>query len=397
MPSWPYEKSFGQQLRGLHLGRALQEIGDVNLVVVSDLDDADAFEKTAREFQLYCKVNVEPRPLRGLRDRVRWAFDPSFLNLWGCMAEEQARLRVCGSLQQFDLIWLNTLRVANQLGVWRWPRSVLDIDDVPSTFQLTQWRNDRRLAHRLKAGVRAIAFRQRERLFPERFTVLGVCSETDRRYLGGSSRIHVIPNGFERPPAEPQPAPAKPPRLGFIGLFSYEPNLEGIRWFMRECWPRIKREVPDVQLRLVGKDSDGPLRPAEPGVYGLGWMPDPSEEIATWSAMIVPIRLGAGTRVKVAEAFSRKCPLISTRLGAYGYDVVDGRELRLADTPSAFVQACVQLLRDPVQATAMAERAWKAFLEKWTWDAIAPRVWAAADHCLQLDTDLQAAGRTALR
>jgi glycosyltransferase involved in cell wall biosynthesis len=168
-------------------------------------------------------------------------------------------------------------------------------------------------------------------------------------------------------------------------LFSYKPNLDGIHWFLRECWPGIKREIPGARLRLVGKDSDGLLQPTAAGVDCLGWIADPSEEIATWSAMIIPVRFGAGTRVKVAEAFGRKCPLISTRLGAFGYDVADGRELLLADSPEAFSAACVQLIRDPSAATAMAARAWRLFLDKWTWDAIRPRVWAAAEHCLRLD------------
>ena len=101
--------------------------------------------------------------------------------------------------------------------------------------------------------------------------------------------------------------------------------------------------------------------------------------------MVIPIRLGAGTRVKIADAFSRKCPVVSTRLGAYGYEVEDGRELRMVDDndAGAFASACVALIRDREGAEAMAERAYEAFLEKWTWDAIAPRVWAAAEDCLR--------------
>jgi glycosyltransferase involved in cell wall biosynthesis len=153
---------------------------------------------------------------------------------------------------------------------------------------------------------------------------------------------------------------------------------------VEKSWPRIKREIPNAKLRLVGKYTDGLLKPANPDVEGLGWIRDPSEEIATWSGMIVPIRLGAGTRVKVAEAFSRKCPLISTRLGARGYDCVDGKELLLADSPEAFARACIYVLQKPSDAAAMAERAWLRFLEQWTWDAIAPHVWATAEHCLRL-------------
>jgi glycosyltransferase involved in cell wall biosynthesis len=100
--------------------------------------------------------------------------------------------------------------------------------------------------------------------------------------------------------------------------------------------------------------------------------------------MVVPVRLGAGTRVKIAQGFSLKCPVVSTSFGAYGYDVKDRVELFLADTAETFAEACIRMICHPIEANAMANRAWEQFLRKWTWDAIAPRVWAAAEDCLRL-------------
>ena len=102
------------------------------------------------------------------------------------------------------------------------------------------------------------------------------------------------------------------------------------------------------------------------------------------------VRLGAGTRGKIAHAFGRKCPVVSTTLGAYGYGVANGRELFLGDSASDFASACVRAIRQPSEAAEMAERAWQQFLEKWAWDAIRPRVWAAAEDCLRLSRDTSA-------
>ena len=98
---------------------------------------------------------------------------------------------------------------------------------------------------------------------------------------------------------------------------------------------------------------------------------------------LVPLHVGGGQRVKIPEGFSRKCPLVSTSLGAFGYEVANGRELLLADDPREFAAACISLIRDPRSAAQMAERAYRTFLERWTWDTIAPRVWAAAEDCLR--------------
>jgi glycosyltransferase involved in cell wall biosynthesis len=236
----------------------------------------------------------------------------------------------------------------------------------------------------LKARIQQLLLHRREKRLKARFVTLSVCSEPDRSYLGGGDRIHVIPNGFQRPATEPVHLPsATQPRIGFIGLYSYAPNVEGMRWFLKECWTAVRAAVPGVRLRLIGKDTDGPLKPGEPDVDALGWVADPASEIATWSVMVVPIRLGGGTRIKIAEAFSRKCPVVSTRFGAFGYEVRDREQLRLADTPDDFSSACIELLNNPGQGSHLAETAWRDFLKRWTWEAITPRIWTAAEDCMR--------------
>lgn len=382
---WPHEETFGGQLRALQIGRALQKVGQVTVAVVSsDTPTTEVTRKTADEFAVEPPVRVDVEPNRGLIPRLQWAFNPLFLNVHGCVANAVDRERLLNRIHDFDLVWVLNSRTPNILNQWHWPRAVLDIDDLPSAFQRTVSQNGAGLKEKLKAGIRMRLLQRRERFWKERFSVLSVCSETDRQSLGGGEHVHVIPNGFERPTREPQPHPGDPPRIGFIGLYSYSPNLEGMKWFVRECWPLVKAQVPLARLRLAGRDTDGPLKPNAQDVDALGYIDDPADEIATWSAMIVPVIHGAGTRVKIADAFSRKCPVVSTRLGAYGYDVKHGRELLLADDPKDFADACVSLVRDRAAASAMAERAYAAFLEKWTWDAIAPRVWAAVEDALAL-------------
>jgi len=378
-------------LRALHIGRALQKLGKVTVAVVSsDIASPEVLTRTADEFAVEPSVRVNVQRNRGMLRRFQWVFNPRFLNVHGCVADASHRERLLNRLNDFDLIWILNSRTPNILGQWQWPRSVLDIDDLPSGFQRTIWQNGVSISEKVKAGIEMHLSMRRERFWKQRFSVLSVCSQADGKYLGGGEHVHVIPNGFERPAHEPRWQPVDPPRIGFIGLFSYPPNLEGVRWFLRECWPLLKRDLPSARLRLVGKNTDGPLKPDAPDVEALGYLTDPGDEIATWSAMIVPVIHGAGTRIKIADAFSRKCPVVSTHLGAYGYDVRNGRELLLANGPRQFAAACVALIHDRAAAKAITERAYNAFLKNWTWDAIAPRVWAAAEDALRLGSGVPA-------
>lgn len=383
-PAWPHDKAYGGQLRALHIGRALQQVGDVQLLVINaEPAQPDAAARTAAEFSLVGEIKGAPATSRRLRDRVDWALNPRCRNAHGLLAAPSEMHRILQLAADADLVWFLKLRTANLLDRWHWPRSVMDIDDVPSVFAHATRQASAALAHRMEARLHAWIFRRRERLLLERFTVLSVCSETDQRHLGFPDRVHVIPNGFARPARDPVHRPQHPPHIGFMGLYTYAPNFDGVRWFVEHCWPELKRTVPGIRLRLVGAETDGPLKPNDPAIDGLGWVPDPAAEVATWSAMIVPIRTGAGTRIKIPDAFSRRCPVVSTSFGAYGYPLEHGKHLLLADDAAGFVNACRQLIQFPDLGRSLAEHAWHDFLRRWTWDAIAPSVVATAEDCLR--------------
>jgi glycosyltransferase involved in cell wall biosynthesis len=262
----------------------------------------------------------------------------------------------------------------------RWPKTVLDIDDLPSRYQKSELKSAKSLTDRLLTMRRFWLWKRRERRLLQRFTLLGVCSKDDRDYLGGDERIHVIPNGFEPPATITPRSPASPPRVGFIGLLRYAPNRDGVEWFAARVWPEIKKACPAARFRLVGSGSDVEAPRLGADIDGLGWVADASAEIATWSLMIVPIRIGGGTRIKIAEGFSRKCPVVATPWGAFGYDVESGQEILLADKPAEFARACLSILQDPRRGEEMAARAWARYTTHWTWDAIEPRVAAAVEH-----------------
>lgn len=387
-PFWPHKGITGVHVRCMNVLRALQQMANVEVVFLGDeYSKGVQARQPAVEVKVAHILEVTPRPNRGLVQKLRWTFDPASDYPYGCGVGQEGMRRVLRKLDQFDLIWFFKPRAADMFPNAVWPRSVLDIDDVPSAFENSDLRTQRGPVDRLMTLRRLFTWTRRDRLLGERFTVLSVCSEEDKkrlRRLGLTVPIHVIPNGFDAPLDKPPRRPATPPRIGFIGQFEYFPNSEGIRWFINECWPSIKSAVPDARLRLVGPGSDGLVQGHDADVDVLGWVDDASGEMQTWSLMVVPIRVGGGTRVKIAQAFSQKCPVVSTRLGAYGYDVQDGIEMYLADSPAAFSNACIRAIREPEKTAQMAERAWREYLKKWTWEAIYPRVWEAAKNGLSL-------------
>jgi glycosyltransferase involved in cell wall biosynthesis len=379
---WPTES--GAHVRSLNMLRALQQIGHVEVI---GLEGVGSSLSADSDFEFTRTFRFELRSNRGLSEKIRWTLDPEQPYPNGFAVEDEAVRRILGRLASFDLVWFSTIHAADMFPVTSWPNSVLDIDDLQSSHVRTHLNTQTGAWAHFSALRKTIVWKRREKLLGKRFTLLCACSEEDRRYLtelGVEVPVHVIPNAFEKPAAEPVRNPAAPPRIGFIGFFEYAPNREGIQWFVDQCWPQIKASVPDARLRLIGKGSDGIRTLHGSDVDALGWLTDPSDEICTWSAMMVPIRIGAGTRVKIAQAFSLKCPVVSTTLGAHGYAAVNESDMFLADTAASFSAACVRAIREPALAAEIAERAWRRYLDHWTWEAVRPRVWAAAEDCLRL-------------
>src|SRR5262245_44348519 len=114
--SWPYGKSFGGQLRALHIGRALKQVGDVTLMVVnSDDDDVNVVLQTAEEFNVKPSATVRLSGNWGVIQKLRWAFDSRFLNVHGCVVSVEDQRRIAAYLAEYDLIWLLNSRTPNIL------------------------------------------------------------------------------------------------------------------------------------------------------------------------------------------------------------------------------------------------------------------------------------------
>jgi len=377
----PLPVKYGAQIRSLAIARLLRESGEVSLAMLTvEEPDTTALARTREEFVIAGVFPLEFRPIQGLKERLGHELNPWFLNTRGVGVNTATAARIRKLATEYDIVWIHGLTTANKAGIGSMANTVLDVDDLPSQYYHSEFRITSQFMRKAFAARNLWIWKRREAVLLERFNILAVCSEADREYLGADERIHVIPNGYANTAVEPERCTVDPPRIGFIGWMRYAPNREGIEWFIEHVWPLIKAARPDARLRLVGEDSD--LGIPGDGIDRLGFVDDAAKEFATWSLSIVPIRVGGGTRIKIAEAFSRKCPVVSTSWGAFGYDVKSGEQLMLADRPDSFAAACLAILQNPAMAQRLAENAWRTYSDHWTWSAIQPRVQAAVDHCL---------------
>jgi glycosyltransferase involved in cell wall biosynthesis len=234
-----------------------------------------------------------------------------------------------------------------------------------------------RLRRLFGAGLDRVDMRRwtrAQRMAAEKTQAVVVCSDLDRGRLGSEGAV-VIPNGYTlSAPAPPYTAP-EAAVLTMVGLLTYPPNADGAMWFAHRVLPLVREKVAEARFRLVGR-HDGMLgRLADlPGVDLIGEVDDLEETFRTTSAVVVPLRAGSGTRVKILEAFARRLPVVSTTLGCEGLDARNGVELLIGDTPEELAAACVDLLANWRKAAAIADAGHALWQARFRWQDIREQV-----------------------
>jgi len=197
-----------------------------------------------------------------------------------------------------------------------------------------------------------------ERAWSGRFDRVLVCSEADRARLSerfDPERLALLPNAIALPraPAD-RPAPAEPRRLLFVGTLGYFANQDAAQHLCRDVLP-ILRAQARVSVEIVGRNP-GPVVLALsrlPGVTVRADVPEVGPYYRDAELVMMPLRAGGGTRIKLLEALAHAKPVVSTAIGAEGIAVENRRHLLIADGAEAFAAACLELLNDPAFARSL--------------------------------------------
>lgn len=285
---------------------------------------------------------------------------------------------------RYDLVWFNRERTWLPLRGAFTGRTVVDVDDFEDVL-IRRWRRLGRGVwdvpltpwQRLQAR-RSIAWwgRVHRRAAREADAVVVACTGDAARM--GTERTVVVPNtypavgapsadptgGVPRPTGTARP-PASPgaPRDGggavilFQGSFDWAPNADAAAWLVGEVLPLVRARVPDVTVVLAGRSTPDVAALAGPHVEVTGAVPSMTPYLRAADLVVVPLRVGSGTRIKILEAFAYGVPVVSTVVGAEGLDAVAGKHLAVADTADGLARHCVDLLTDRTRGDAMAAAA----------------------------------------
>jgi glycosyltransferase involved in cell wall biosynthesis len=272
---------------------------------------------------------------------------------------------------------------------------LVDLDDGRLQHRMTAIKEDRaagrvsRMRHspayalvrRLTDPVDIRRWRSLQQRVLARADVVTVCSELDRSRLSAAN-VEVLPNAYDVPAsgAVGRNRAHAGPVLLMVGVLAYEPNSDGAWWFADAVLPLVQAVLPDVEFRVVGRPHASVADLARrKGVVLPGFVDVLETEFAVADIVVVPLRSGGGTRVKIIEAFAYGVPVVSTSVGCEGLAVVNGEHLLIADEAHEFADACLRVLGDDVLRRHLVESGCSLFDAKYSLSSTRARVTEIVD------------------
>ena len=384
MPASP--PRFGAQARMHGLMTELARRHD--LTAVMQFDNEFDVEECRRAMQAYCRnVVLVPRPCvgEGLGKRLLQLRSLASSRSWerrlAAASEIQPALdralRYVVRFVNMEFSFLGECNLRQAPGNQKLPRLVVNSHNIDYELARQYAREGSSLAHRLYAGINWRKLRREELGTYRDADGVYLCSAEDERRLLNAipgARTSVIPNAADVEYF--QPRHTDPPPDGrtvvFFGLLSYAPNVDGVMYFVQKIWPRVAAAHPEARLKIIGGKPPPSLQLlAGPRVELTGFVPDLRPHLAAAAAVVVPLRLGGGTRLKIVEAMAMGKAIVSTTLGAEGIKAIPGRDLLVEDQSEAFADAVNGLLADPELAARIAQSARSLAVRRSSWSAAA--------------------------
>jgi glycosyltransferase involved in cell wall biosynthesis len=373
---FPFPVNNGSKLRVYNLLRALAKQHEVTLL--SFVDDQNVQLDNPKIRSLCSDLYTVPwREFDQNSRRARLGFlswKPRFL--LDTYSDQMAGLiRSLLSKKKYDLVVASQLSMASYCSCF---------DGIPAMFEeleLGLFHDEAihaaSLFKRLRLGFTWLKLRTYLARLLKSFRSCTVVSEQEcRLFLANfpehQLKVTVIPNCVHSTEYEGLDVEPVSNQLVFTGPFRYQANYEAMRWFVGDVFPRILREMPEVNLFITGDHAGLPL-PSSRNVTLTGYVEDIKSLIASSWVSLAPLLSGGGTRLKILEAMAIGTPVIATSKGAEGLDSTPGEHLLLADSADAFANQVISVLRNRELRDRLAVKGKQLVKEKYNWETVLPR------------------------
>ncbi len=261
-------------------------------------------------------------------------------------ARFRQRLRTLLRTTEFDLVHCEWTPYARYLSGIQTP-TLVATHNIESQIWARRAERERNPLAKIFFGMQAAKMEHFERqALSAASGVTGVSAADARQAVAwGAAQAQVVDNGVDLQYFVPQGAGASD-RAVFVGALEWFPNVDAVQFFVESIQPLLERRLPQFRTKIIGRRAPEALRRFLEGRSGIdfaGEVPDTRPHLAGAGIVIVPLRIGGGSRLKILEALAMGKAVVSTTIGAEGLAVTHGKDILLADTPEDFARAMAEL------------------------------------------------------
>jgi polysaccharide biosynthesis protein PslH len=284
--------------------------------------------------------------------------------------------------ERFDLVHCEGTRCARFLASVHHLPCVLGAHNIESQIWSRRSRQSRR-------SIEQLFFRGQEikmRWFERRALMQAECAtavtrqDAQQMKKWGVSAVALVPNGVDLEAYQLPTDAARHSELLFLASLDWYPNIDALEYFLAEILPLILSLHPDALLRVVGRRPSESLRrlvARHRSVELIGEVADVRPHLARAGVVVVPLRIGGGSRLKILEALAAGKAVISTSIGAEGLELTAGEHFQLADTPSQFARRTAALISSEEERRRLGENGRRFVSKHYGWDGIAAKLESA--------------------
>jgi polysaccharide biosynthesis protein PslH len=288
-----------------------------------------------------------------------------------------AALREAFHFDQFDLVQLENTHMAHYFRDVRKAGipAILRLHNIESMLAA-------RFARTLPAPLRWLGLDQARRM--HRFES-AACQTADLclaittadaeriNQMAPGASVSVLPAGVDLQRYYSRPMSEEPGTVVFIGSLDWGPNIDAVRWFRTEAWPRIRQQVVGARWIVVGKYPPVDILrfpEQDRAIQVTGYVEDVRPYLHRACVAVVPLRSGGGMRLKILEAMAAGKVVVSTPVGAEGIAITSGKELVIANANATFATEVIRLLQSPAERKRIGKLA-EAWVKPYGWPRLA--------------------------
>jgi polysaccharide biosynthesis protein PslH len=193
----------------------------------------------------------------------------------------------------------------------------------------------------------------------------------------GVESISLVPNGVDLLAYSANQDAEREDEILVLGSLDWYPNADSLNYFIQEIFPIVREGRPEAKLRIVGRRPPHNLKKRcskIPGVDFVGEVEDVNDHLARATVVVVPLRIGGGSRLKILEALAAGKAVVSTSIGAQGLEIVSGEHLIIADSPSEFAASIERLLKSNEERHRLGAQGRLQVEKQYGWPEIAKRL-----------------------